>query len=72
MFFVLKVRIEICHIDIYFQSASEFFFLGFEKDRNTKLYNFSALTLDTAIEAFPLLVIYVLNQDGLDLILKMY
>ena len=40
-----NVYIEICSInDIYFQSAWEVYFLGFHKDQNVKLYNFSSNT----------------------------
>ena len=40
-----KVHTGICNIHhIYFKSASEIFFLGWKKDRNAKLYNFSSDT----------------------------
>ena len=49
------------------QIASIIYFLGFYKNKNTKLHIFFAVPIivKTAMEAFPFLVIYLFNYGGL-------
>ena len=69
-----KIYVDICSVyHIYFQSASEIYFLG---SRKTEMSNciipLSVPTVvEMAMEAPPLLIIYVFNQDGHEPILKM-
>ena len=68
-----KVK-RVCSVyHIYFQSASEIYFLG---SRKTKMSNCIIslsvpAVVEMAMEAPPLLIIYVFNQDEHESILKM-
>ena len=69
---VKKVYIEIYSIQFTFKGLKEFISWT---SRKTQMPNCSFLVpniVETPMEAFPLLVIYLFNQGVLDFVLKMY